>query len=138
MLGSAQWRTIFAAGALEAAVVLGVYLWADPSAHLERARSLAFSTLVFAELLRSFAARSPTRIFWEVGAFTNRVLLGVFLVSLLLQGALYEVPAVRTLFELVPLRWTEVGLMFGLGLIPVTALELAKLVRRWLHVRQAE
>lgn len=32
---------------------------------------LAFSVLVFAELFRAFAARSTTRLFWEVGAFTN-------------------------------------------------------------------
>jgi len=138
MLGRAQWRTIFVTGALEAAVVFGVFLWADPVEHLERARSLAFSTLVFAELLRSFAARSPTRIFWEVGAFTNRVLLGVIIASILIQGALYQIPAVRTLFELVPLRWEELVLVFSLGLIPVTALELAKLIRRWLHSRVQE
>jgi P-type Ca2+ transporter type 2C len=131
MLGGAQWRTILVAGAFEAAVVLGVFLWADPAEHLERARSLAFSTLVFAELLRSFAARSSTRIFWEVGAFTNRVLLAVIIVSVLLQGALYESSAVRALFELVALRPDELLLVFALGLIPVTVLEVSKLVRRW-------
>ncbi|MBN1210625.1 MAG: cation-translocating P-type ATPase [Myxococcaceae bacterium] len=136
MLGSAQWRTILMAGALEAAVVLGVFLWADPAANLERARSLAFSTLVFAELLRSFAARSPTRIFWAVGAFTNRVLLAVIAISILIQGALYQLPGVRALFELVPLRWEELALVFALGLIPVTTLELAKLLRHWLHFRR--
>jgi len=134
MLGKPQWRTILLVGTLEAAVVLGVFLWADPSANLERARSLAFSTLVFAELLRSFAARSPTLIFWEVGAFTNKVLLGVITVFVLLQVGLYEIPAVRELFGLAPLGREEWALVLALGLIPVTALEMAKLMRRWLHV----
>jgi Ca2+-transporting ATPase len=141
MLGWPQWRTILLVGVLEAAVVLGVFLWADPAKNLELARSLAFSTLVFAELLRSFAARSPTRIFWEVGAFTNKVLLGVIIVFVLIQVMLYEIPAVRELFALVPLRREELALVLVLGLIPVTVLELAKLVRRWLHfrvVRRAE
>jgi Ca2+-transporting ATPase len=135
MLGRPQWRTILLVGALEAAVVLGVFLWANPEEQLERARSLAFSTLVFAELLRSFAARSPTRIFWEVGAFTNKVLLGVITLSVVLQGALFHVPAARELFALTPLRWEELALAFALGLIPVTVLEMAKLMRRWLHLR---
>jgi hypothetical protein len=74
-------------------------------------------------------------IFWEVGAFTNRVLLAVITVSVLIQGALYALPSVRALFGLVPLRWEELALAFALGLIPVTALELAKLLRRWLHSR---
>ncbi len=137
MLGAPQWRTVLLAGAFEASVVLGVFLWADPFAHLERARALAFSTLVIAELMRSFAARSPTRTFWEVGAFTNRVLLGVIAVSVLLQGALYQFPAARGLFELAPLEWLELALVFALGLIPVTALELTKLLRRWLRSRPA-
>ncbi|MFL5344111.1 MAG: cation-translocating P-type ATPase [Hyalangium sp.] len=137
MLGAAQWRTILVVGLIEASVVLGVFLWANPSVYLERARALAFSTLIFAELMRSFAARSSTRLFWEVGAFTNRVLLGVITVSVLLQGALYLFPAVRGLFELAPLGWLDLALVFALGLIPVTALELAKLLRRWFRSRPA-
>jgi Ca2+-transporting ATPase len=120
---------------LEAVVVLGVFLWAEPAENLERARSLAFSTLIFAELLRAFAARSATRIFWEVGAFTNKVLLGVVTVFVLLQIGLYEIPAVRHLFALAPLSRWELVLAFALGLIPVTVLEVAKLLRRWIHSR---
>jgi Ca2+-transporting ATPase len=135
MLGKTQWRTILLVGMLEAVVVLGVFLWAEPAENLERARSLAFSTLIFAELLRAFAARSATRIFWEVGAFTNKVLLGVVTVFVLLQIGLYEIPAVRHLFALAPLSRWELVLAFALGLIPVTVLEVAKLLRRWIHSR---
>ncbi|QRK10430.1 cation transporting ATPase C-terminal domain-containing protein [Archangium violaceum] len=120
-------------GALEAAVVMGIFVWADPVAHVERARALAFSTLVFAELMRAFAARSATRIFWEVGPLTNRVLLGVVLFSAGLQLAIYELPAARALFGLGELHLWELGLAFALGLIPATMLELSKLARR--HVR---
>jgi Ca2+-transporting ATPase len=133
MLGRPQWRHILLVGSLEAAVVLGAFLWADPGLHLERARAMAFSTLVFAELLRSFAARSPTRLFWEVGPLTNRVLVGVILFSAGLQLALYELPSARALFGLGELHLWELGLAFALGLIPVTVLELSKLLFRTRH-----
>ncbi|MFL5353498.1 cation-translocating P-type ATPase [Archangium sp.] len=133
MLGAPQWRHILLVGALEASVVLGVFIWADPTWHLERARALAFSTLVFAELLRAFAARSPTRLFWEVGPLTNRVLLGVVLFSVGLQLGLYELHSARGLFGLGELYPWELGLAFALGLIPVSVLEVSKLVRRWTH-----
>ncbi|MFY0527718.1 cation-translocating P-type ATPase [Archangium gephyra] len=129
LLGAAQWRYILLVGALEALMVLGVFIWADPAHDEERARALAFSTLVFAELLRAFAARSTTRLFWEVGPFTNRLLLGIVLFSVGLQWVLYEVPAARELFGLGALRPWELGLAFALGFIPVTVLEVAKLVR---------
>ncbi len=98
---------------------------------MERARALAFSTLVFAELLRAFAARSTTRLFWEVGPLTNRLLLGIVVFSVGLQVVLYEVPAARELFRLGALHPWELGLAFALGLLPVSVLEVSKLVRRF-------
>ena len=80
MLGRAQWRFIIAVGLLEAAATLGVFVWALNARDLAEARTLAFSTLVFGELFRAFAARSTTRLFWEVGAFTNLRLLAVVVV----------------------------------------------------------
>ena len=40
-----------------------------------RARTYAFAVLVFAELLRSFGARSETKPVWRISLFTNRNLL---------------------------------------------------------------
>ena len=85
MLGRAEWRFIITTGLLQAAATLGVFVWALNARDLSEARNLAFSVLVFGELFRAFAARSTTRVFWEVGAFTNLRLLGVVLFSVLMQ-----------------------------------------------------
>ena len=66
---------------------------------LAEARNLAFPILVFGELFRAFAARSTTRLFWEVGAFTNLRLLGVVVVSVLLQLGIHHLPAAQEVFE---------------------------------------
>jgi Ca2+-transporting ATPase len=130
MLGRAEWTTIITTGLLQAAVTLGVFVWALRSRDLGEARNLAFSTLVFGEVLRSFAARSTTRLFWEVGPFTNLRLLAVAAMTIGVQLAMHHTPIMQKLFKIQTLSLEDCVLSLALGLIPVTVLELAKLVRR--------
>jgi len=130
MLGRAQWRYIMMMGLLQAATTLAVFIWALGSRDVVEARSLAFSVLVFGELFRAFGARSATRIFWEVGAFTNVRLLGVVTVSALVQVAIHYLPATQAFFEIGTLPLADGLLAVAAGLIPVTVMEIQKLVRR--------
>jgi Ca2+-transporting ATPase len=130
MLGRAEWTVIAFTGALQASVTLGVFAWALESRNLAEARNLAFSVLVFGELLRTFSARSTTRLFWEVGAFTNLRVLGVVAVSGLLQLGMHHIPVTQDLFQIGALPLSDCILAVGLGLVPVTVLELDKLRRR--------
>jgi len=70
------------------------------------------------------------RIFWEVGAFTNLRLLGVVVVSIFLQLGLHHIPWSQDLFQIGDLPLADCALALGLGLIPVSILELTKLARR--------
>ncbi|MBI1948987.1 MAG: cation-translocating P-type ATPase [Deltaproteobacteria bacterium] len=130
ILGRSQWTTIALTGLLEASVVFGVFLWMLETRDLATARNLAFSALVACELLRSFAARSTTKVFLQVGIFGNVTLLAVVVASLLVQLALHHVPILQHLFGLGALSATECALSFGVGLIPVTVIEVSKLLRR--------
>ncbi len=71
MLGPEQWVFIVSTGVLQAVATLSVFAWPLNGRDLVEARNLALSVLVFGELFRAFAARSTTRLFGEVGAFTN-------------------------------------------------------------------
>ena len=75
-------------------------------------------------------ARSATRIFWEVGAFTNLRLLGVVGLSVLVQVALHHIPATQQLFQIRALSLEDWVLALLLALVPVSTLEIAKLLRR--------
>jgi Ca2+-transporting ATPase len=130
MLGRPQWTTVIVTGLLQAAVTISVFAWALGSRGLGEARNLAFSVIVFSELFRAFAARSSTRLLWEVGAFTNLRLLGVVLVSALVQLGLHHIPFAQTLLGTGPLSASDCGLSVALGLIPVSILESAKVARR--------
>ena len=128
--GGRDWSRIGLTGLLQATVTLATFAWVLPRSGLDTARNLAFSVLVFGELFRVFAARSETRVFWQTGVFGNLKLLGVIAVSVLLQLGLHHIPAAQALFSIAPISLAECGIALLLGLVPVTVLELAKLVRR--------
>ncbi len=134
ILGRAEWREIAWTGALQTAVTFGVYAWALGDG-LARARSLAFAVLVFVQLFRSFASRSTTRVFWQVGAFSNLVLLAVVIASIAFQLAIHSLPLTRGLFDIIALTPGDAALCLALGVLPVTVVELAKLVRAGRGVR---
>ncbi len=130
MLGRREWQFIVSTGLLQAATTLGVFVWALEARDLVEARNLAFSVLVFGELFRAFAARSTTRVFWEVGAFTNLRLLGVVVVSVLLQLGIHHIPVAQDIFEIGALSAADCVLTLLVALVPVTVIELSKLARR--------
>ncbi len=130
MLGPVEWRFIIVTGLLQAVATLAVFVWALKTRDLSEARNLAFSVLVFGELFRAFAARSTTRVFWEVGAFTNLRLLGVVVFSVLMQLGIHHIPAAQAIFDTSPLSGADCALSLLVALGPVTAIEVWKLIRR--------
>ena len=130
ILGRPEWSSILATGALQTAVTLGVFVWALRERDLAIARNLAFTVLVFGELFRSFASRSTTRVFWQVGAFSNVVLVAVVTVSVALQLLIQHLAVMEILFDVGTPTSIEYTLCVVLGLVPVTTIEIAKLLRQ--------
>jgi Ca2+-transporting ATPase len=130
ILGGREWLGIVAVGALEASLALGMFIWALRSRDELEARTLAFSVVVFSEVFRSFASRSATRVLWEVGAFSNVVLLAVVVASVGVQLAIIYLPATQELFHIVALPSADAAACVVLGLVSVTVLEVRKLIRR--------
>ena len=130
MLGRPEWTTILITGVLQGGTTLGVFAWALQSRNLAAARDLAFSTIVFGELFRSLSSRSATRLFWQTGVFTNLRLLVVVAVSVLVQIAIHHTPVTERLFQIAAPSLFETAVALSAGLIPVTLIELGKLVRR--------
>jgi P-type Ca2+ transporter type 2C len=129
MLGRPEWFTIGLTAVVQTAVTLGVFAWALSARNYIEARNLAFSVLVFGELFRAFASRSERKVFWQVGALGNVTLLLVVMISALVQIGIHHIPWTQTLFQIGGISMADCALSFALGLIPVTVLELVKLVR---------
>lgn len=133
ILRPAEWRTIAFTGLLQAAVALGIFAWALETRNLAEARNLAFSALVFGELLRAFSARDAERSFWEVGLLTNVRLFGIVVVSLLVQLGIHHIPATQMLFQIGALSLFDCAVSVIAGSIPFTIIEITKLAKRIVH-----
>jgi len=116
-------------GCLTAGAALGAFAYAWYSdGHLERARPAAFSTLIVAELLRAFGARSERQTVWQIGLFSNRQLWVIIAVSFALQLAISHLPALQQIFGIAPICLRQWSTWIVLGAVPLLVLELRKMV----------
>ena len=97
---------------------------------MEQARDAAFTTLVFAELLRAFGARSATLTIWQLGLFSNLRLFLVVALGFLLQYGIHHIPGLQTLFGINAMTLTQCVIWAAVGSIPFIVLELRKVIRR--------
>ena len=95
-------------------------------------RNMAFSTLVFGELFRAFAARSWDRPFWRASGPSTILLFGVVGLSALAQLGLHHIPFAQALFDIGAIGLRDCLLSVALGLVPLAVLELRKVVRAWI------
>lgn len=135
ILRKREWRSVMFAGALQAVAALTVFMWALEARNLEEARNLAFSVLVFGELLRAFSARDPDRPFWEIGLLSNIPLFSIVLVSMLVQWSIHHIPATQQLFRIGELSASDCILSLMVGAMPLTVLELTKVLMRAVKAR---
>ncbi len=122
---------MMATAVLIAGVTFGAFLYGlEVQGSLDKARTYAFSTMVIGEVLRAFAARSRTRTLFEIGAFSNLRLAVVAIASVGLQIFSHHSGILESFLKTGELTWTECLLSTAAAAVPVTILELYKLVRR--------
>jgi len=106
---------IFVVSAILTVGTLGVFfLELQEGADAVRARTVAFTTIVFFELFLVFSMRSPRQTVWQIGLFTNTKLILAVLASMALQVAVIYTPFLHDVFEteaLSPLDWLETVLI---------------------------
>ena len=117
-------------GLLTALVSFVVFWHTLQTESLETARTHAFSVLVFAELLRSFGARSDTRFLWEIGFGTNLRLLAVVVASIALQITSHHVEWLGHLLHTTAIPLSDCLVLVVVGTIPLIVLEISKI---WLR-----
>jgi Ca2+-transporting ATPase len=117
------------AGSLIALVSLaGFWLGYRNGRGVQSGRSLAFAVLVVAHINWAFAARSRSSTILRIGPLTNLRLIAVMVASFLMQVAIQSTPALARLFGTVPLVLHDWLVAALLGLVPLTAIELVKVL----------
>jgi len=118
-------------GCLTAGVAFGVFVYEMAShGEIATARNAAFSTLVFAELLRAFGARSETKLVHEIGLFSNLRLFAIVAVSFGLQIWIHHAAALERLFGVQPISFRQCLAWIAIGSLPLMMLEIRKWMRR--------
>jgi Ca2+-transporting ATPase len=117
------------AGVVAGSVSFGVFLYGLRMGSVETARSMAFTSLVFIELLKAFSFRSETKTVWQIPLLSNLQLVVVAGASFGLQiWAHHNALLSRFLKTLLP-PWNERWLLLALAFIPLAALELTKVLK---------
>ena len=102
------------------------------SGNVIEARTMAFTTLVLAQLFNCFNARSDRTSAFH-GLFTNRFLWGAIALSTMLQVAVVNLPFLNDAFGTAPLGLEEWLICIGLASLVLWAAEAKKLLERWLR-----
>ena len=114
--------TFFYSGVLADAAVKGVH-------PLDVARTVAFATLICAELFRAFAARSERISVFKLGLFSNKMMNIAVALSLVMLVAVIYIPGINSIFNNValnPLAWVVI---LPLAILPFAVSEISKLIK---------
>lgn len=113
-----------------AAFLLGLKVFfVNEAVPLTGARTMAFATLIMAELLRAYSARSEHVSVFKLGIFSNRSMNLAVSFSVVLLLLVIYVPGVNTIFDNAPLpalAWIPILL---LALVPFSSSEIYKVVK---------
>ena len=142
IIDRAMWVGILWVGLVMAAVTLLALDLRLPggliegSGEIDEARTLAFTTLVLAQLFNCFNARSDRRSAFR-GLFANRWLWGAIALSLLLQVAVVQLAFLNEAFGTAPLAPADWLLCAALASAVLWAAEAKKLVGRRVRRRRS-
>ncbi len=136
IIDRAMLRTIVVIGsatALVGLVALDLRLaggWLGGSGDIDTARTMAFTTVVLAQVVNAFCSRSDT-VSVVVGLFTNRLLWLAAAVTIAAQVAVVHLPFLSSAFATESLSWREWGVCSLLAIGVLAPAEASKwLVRR--------
>lgn len=93
---------------------------------LVKARTIAFSTLIMAELLRAYSSRSERHILFEIGIFSNPTMIYATTFSFCLLLVVIYIPIFQPIFHTVPLELIDWGVIMSFSLFPLIIGELYK------------
>ncbi len=124
-------QSVLIAAATLAAFLIGLRWHEGRADQVAAAQTLALSTLITAELLRAFTARSERVSLWRLGFLSNRNMLWAVGSSFLILLAIIYIPFLDPVFHTTFLTLPEWGLLLPLAFLPALGAEVTKALLRW-------
>lgn len=116
-------------GILIGGVTLAAYFYGLNESE-EIARSMAFFTLSFSQLIHSFNVRYERKSVIANGMFSNKYLNWAALISALIQCVVLVSPVIRGIFKVVILSGRDIGVVALCSIAPLIIVEIAKLIKK--------
>jgi Ca2+-transporting ATPase len=131
VMSSLLWqRTVLVSIVISVGVIL-VYLGARAAgAELDRARTLAMTTMVFFQFFQAWNSRSETRSVFSIPAFSNPLLFGSMVLATLAQIAAVYAPPLQWVFRTTPLSLPDWMLVLAVSASVIFVVEIDKALRR--------
>jgi Ca2+-transporting ATPase len=123
-------RSVLVGLIISAGVLFNFVLALNDGASLERARTIAVTTMVLFQFFQAWNSRSELQSVFTISPSRNPFLFYSMVAAFLAQIAVVYVPALQWVFRTEPLtgaEWIQIGLV---ALTVVLAVELDKLIRR--------
>lgn len=96
------------------------------------ASTMAFGVLTMARLFHGFNCRS-THSLWKLGFSSNWYSLMAFAAGTVLLNLVLFVPFLQRLFSVAPLTGSQIGMIYGLAVIPTIIIQVVKMIRERKH-----
>lgn len=93
------------------------------------ASTMAFGTLCTGRLVHGFNCKAFRPVIFTKRFFNNIYLIGAFLIGLVLITGVMTVPALRGIFQVVPLNMQQLFTVYGLALLNLPIIQLLKWIR---------
>ncbi len=93
-------------------------------------QTMVFTVLCLSQMGHVLAIRSERESLFSQGIFSNKPLVGAFLLTFILQMATIYVPQLHTIFKTTPLTFGELTVTLALSSVVFIAVEIEKFVKR--------
>ncbi|HPW87299.1 MAG TPA: HAD-IC family P-type ATPase, partial [Chitinophagales bacterium] len=117
-------------GLLMGSICLGVQALATYWQH-PKWQTMVFTVLCLSQMGHALAIRSNTTSFFKQGIFSNKLLMGAVVFTLLLQLCVIYIPFLQDIFRTQSLTIYELLICLGISSIVFWAVELEKLIKRY-------
>jgi Ca2+-transporting ATPase len=97
---------------------------------LERARTVAVTTMVFFQFFQAWNSRSESQSMFQISFFSNPWIVYGLIASILAQLALIYLPLLQWIFKTEPLTWLEWMKIAAMSLTVILLVEVDKGLRR--------
>lgn len=114
---------------IEAAICLGVYIFAKGQFGAEVAQTMAFLCLIVQEITYGINCRNLKEPITKQGLFSNKAMNWGVLGLILLQILVFATP-IRNILKITPLTLSQVGIIVGVNIVAFLIIELFKFVTR--------